>query len=245
MASTVNILPHIPVVDQLFGTTFGAMADSFAHDHRDRREVPVPASSVLAFWGVALLLIVVPGADWAFIVGAGLRGRSVVPAVGGLVLGYAAITIVVAAGVGAVVAESAAILTGLALVGGAYLMWHGAMIWRHPATPSPDTGSDPSSSWRTLWTGVGVSGLNPKGLLIFLALLPQFANPHARWPFAVQIGVLGATFTLTCAVFYTGLGLFARVILHARPASAITVSRFSGAAMMIIGGLLVVERLAR
>ena len=53
--------------------------------------------SLLAFWLVALLLIAVPGADWAFTIGAGLRGRSVLPAVGGLVAGYLAVTAVVAA----------------------------------------------------------------------------------------------------------------------------------------------------
>ncbi len=204
----------------------------------------MPVSSVLAFWVVALLLIVVPGADWAFTIGTGLRGRSVVPAVGGLVLGYAAVTLVVAAGVGAVVAGSPAILTGLTIVGGGYLMWHGAMTFGHPATPSTNTEACSSSSWNTLWTGVGVSGLNPKGLLIFLALLPQFANPHASWPFALQIGVLGLTFTLTCAVFYACLGLFARTILRARPTTARAVSRFSGAAMVVIGALLIAERLA-
>lgn len=204
----------------------------------------MPVSSVLAFWVVALLLIVVPGADWAFTISAGLRGRSVIPAVGGLLVGYAAVTLVVAAGVGAVVAGSPAILTGLAIVGGAYLMWHGAMTFWHPSTPSTDAEGGSSSSWNTLWTGVGVSGLNPKGLLIFLALLPQFADPHANWPFAVQIGVLGLTFTLTCAVFYASLGLFARTILRARPAAARTVSRFSGAAMVIIGASLIAERLA-
>jgi threonine/homoserine/homoserine lactone efflux protein len=204
----------------------------------------MPVSSVLAFWVIALLLIVVPGADWAFTLSAGLRGRSVVPAVGGLVLGYGAVTLVVAAGVGAVVAGSPAILTGLTIVGGAYLMWHGAMTFLRPATPTTDTEAGSRSPWNTLWTGVGVSGLNPKGLLIFLALLPQFANPHASWPFALQIGVLGLAFTLTCAVFYTCLGLFARTILHARPATARAVSRFSGAAMVIIGALLIAERLA-
>ncbi len=93
------------------------------------------AGSVLAFWLVALLLIVVPGADWAFTISAGLRGRSVLPAVGGLVAGYAVVTMVVAAGVGALVAGSPAILTGLTLVGGLYLMWHGAMTFAKPATP--------------------------------------------------------------------------------------------------------------
>jgi len=191
---------------------------------------------VLAFWVVALLLIAVPGADWAVTIGAGLRGRSVVPAVGGLVLGYAAMTLVVAAGVGTLVAGSPKTLTGLTIVGGAYLMGHGAMTVRHPLTPTTNAEAGSSSSWNILWSGVGVSGLNPKGLLIFLALLPQFANPHANWPFALQIGVLGLTFLLTCAVFYACLGLFARTILHARPAAARVVSRFSGAAMVVIGG---------
>jgi threonine/homoserine/homoserine lactone efflux protein len=72
----------------------------------------VAASSVVAFWGVALLLIIVPGADWAFILSSGLRGRTVLPAVSGIVLGYAGVALVVAAGVGALVARSPAFLTG-------------------------------------------------------------------------------------------------------------------------------------
>ena len=35
------------------------------------------ASSIAAFWAIAFLLIIMPGPDWAFTVGAGLRGRSV------------------------------------------------------------------------------------------------------------------------------------------------------------------------
>ena len=94
------------------------------------------AGSVLAFWAVALLLVITPGADWAFTISAGLRGRSVFPAVSGLVLGYAAVTLVVATGVGALVAGSPSILTSLTLVGGAYLMWHGTTTFAHPATPA-------------------------------------------------------------------------------------------------------------
>ncbi len=201
------------------------------------------ASSVIAFWAVALLLIVVPGPDWAFTLSAGLQGRSVLPAVSGLVLGYAAITIVVAAGVGALVAGSPEILTGLSVIGGAYLMWHGAMTVAKPSTPSTSAHDPVSTDWNTFIKGVGVSGLNPKGLLIFLALLPQFTNPHWSWPVAGQIGILGLTFTATCAAFYLSLGSFARFVLHARPAVARAVSRFSGAAMIAIGATLVVERL--
>ncbi|HEX4249693.1 MAG TPA: LysE family translocator [Pseudonocardia sp.] len=208
-------------------------------------------SSVVAFWAVAVLLIIVPGADWAFTIAAGMGGRSVLPAVGGLVLGYALVTGVVAAGVGALVAGSPPALTGLTLLGGAYLGWHGARTLARPATVELDT-ADPAGQARgpagrardTLVRGIGVSGLNPKGLLIFLALLPQFTDPRGGWPVAAQIGVLGAAFTLTCAVFYLGLGTFARTVLHARPSAARAVSRVAGAAMIAIGVLLVVDRLA-
>jgi threonine/homoserine/homoserine lactone efflux protein len=201
------------------------------------------AGSVLAFWLVALLLIAVPGADWAFTVSAGLRGHSVLPAVGGLVLGYAAVTAVVAAGVGALVAGTPAVLTGLTVVGGAYLIWHGGTTFAHPPSPPATVDSAAEIDWHAFVRGIGVSGLNPKGLLIFVALLPQFTDPAASWPVAGQIGVLGLAFTATCAVFYFAVGSLARTVLHARPAVARAVSRVSGAAMVVIGAAIIADRL--
>ncbi|GAA0408375.1 lysine transporter LysE [Acrocarpospora corrugata] len=195
-------------------------------------------SSVLAFWVVALLLIVVPGADWAFTISAGLRGRSVYPAVSGLVAGYAAVTLVVAAGVGALVAANPAVLTGLTLIGGLYLIWHGVTTFARLAVPAA-TAEDPAGTdWNIFLRGVGVSGLNPKGLLIFLALLPQFTDPRAAWPIAAQIGVLGLAFMATCGLFYAGVGQLTRTLLHGRPAAARLIGRLSGAAMIGIGAWL-------
>jgi hypothetical protein len=57
------------------------------------------------------------------------------------------------------------------------------------------------------------------------------------------LGFLGLVFMFTCAVFYFCLGSFARKILYARPAAARAVTRFSGAAMIIIGALLLIDRL--
>ncbi|MDP9848285.1 LysE family translocator [Streptosporangium lutulentum] len=199
--------------------------------------------SVLAFWAVAFLLIVVPGADWVFTIGAGLRGRSVYPAVSGLIVGYAAITLIVVAGVGALVAGSPAVLTGLTFVGGLYLVWHGAMTFAHPATPDAPAGGPAGTDWNTFLRGIGVSGLNPKGLLIFLALLPQFTDPHGAWPVAGQIGVLGLAFMATRALFYLCLGILTRTVLHSRPAAARLVSRLSGAAMIGIGIWLLTDHL--
>ena len=208
------------------------------------------ASSIAAFWVVSSLLIMVPGADWAYTIGAGLRGHSVVPAVGGIVLGYAAMTIVVAAGVGALVARSPALLGALTIAGGLYLMWHGATTLARPSGPDTTSNGAPASesapartSQATLLRGAGVSALNPKGLLLFLALLPQFTSPHGRWPLAVQLAVLGVVFMLSCGTFYLCLGSVARKTLHARPAAARAVTRVSGAAMFIIGALLLADRL--
>jgi len=199
------------------------------------------AGTVVAFWLVALLLIVVPGADWAFTIGAGLAGRSVVPAVGGLVAGYSVVTAIVAAGVGAAVAGTPAALTGLTVAGGLYLIWHGVMTFRRPAQARAAEAA--GTGWATFVKGVGVSGLNPKGLLIFVALLPQFTSADASWPVGWQIAVLGLAFTLTCAVFYFVLGSLARTVLHARPAVARATGRFAGAAMVVIGAGLLADRL--
>ena len=199
--------------------------------------------SVIAFWSVALLLIMVPGADWAFTIGAGLRGQSAVPAVSGIVAGYAAVAVVVAAGVGALVARTPALLTGLSIAGGIYLGWHGARTFTRPAPPAIAADAPAGTFRATLVRGMGVSALNPKGLLLFLALLPQFTSPRWSWPLAAQLAFLGLVFTLTCAVFYLSLGSAARKILRARPAAAIAVTRFSGAAMVVIGALILAERL--
>ena len=201
------------------------------------------ASSIAAFWAIAFLLVIVPGPDWAFTVSAGLRGRSVLPAVGGIVLGYAAMTIVVAAGVGALVARTPAFLSALTVAGGLYLMWHGTMTVARPSAPGTTAAAPARTGLGTLARGIGVSGLNPKGLLLFLALLPQFTSPRWSWPLEGQLGFLGLVFMFTCAVFYFCLGFFAWKILHARPVAARAVTRFSGAAMIIIGALLLIDRL--
>ncbi|MGZ4476880.1 MAG: LysE family translocator, partial [Nocardioides sp.] len=57
-------------------------------------------SAVLGFAAIALTMIAVPGPDWAYVLGVGARDRVLVPAVGGLMVGYVLITLVVSVGVG-------------------------------------------------------------------------------------------------------------------------------------------------
>lgn len=199
-------------------------------------------TSLLAFWVVTLLLIVVPGADWAFTLTSTLAGQPVLAPVAGLVLGYAVLTAVVCTGVGALVGSTPVVLIVLTLVGAGYLVWQGIAILARPVAPTAAIGPAAATRRGTIVKGIGVSGLNPKALLLFLALLPQFTVAHGGWPITAQLAVLGCVFTITVAVFYLLLGTFVATMLHGRPAAARAVTRFSGVGMIIIGLLLVIER---
>jgi threonine/homoserine/homoserine lactone efflux protein len=193
--------------------------------------------TVAAFWAVSFLLVITPGADWAYAIAAGLRHRLVLPAVGGLLVGHLAATAVVAAGVGALVARSPLVMTVLTLVGAAYLVWLGIGMLAHPAAPQAHT-EEPSGSWlRQTAKGAGISGLNPKVFLLFLALLPQFTPPGRALADRRLVHVA------SCAVVYTGVGTGARRVLRARPTAARAVTRFSGTAMIVIGVVLLAEQL--
>jgi len=199
-------------------------------------------STVAAFWAVSFLFVMTPGADWAYAMAAGLRHRTVLPAVGGLLSGHLAATVVVAAGVATIVTGSPMVLTVLTVAGAAYLLWLGYATVTDPALPQ--AGEQTGGSWlRQAATGAGISGLNPKVLLLFLALLPQFTHPSEPWPVAAQILVLGLVHVTSCAVVYTGVGVGARRVLRTRPAAARAVVRFSGTAMVVIGAALLIEQL--
>jgi threonine/homoserine/homoserine lactone efflux protein len=189
---------------------------------------------------VSLLFVITPGADWAYAITAGMRHRSVVPAVSGMLAGHVATTIAVAAGVAAVIARTPNIITALTVIGSSYLIWLGIGTLRHPPVPEEVEGTD-ASVVEQLATGFGVSGLNPKVFLLFLALLPQFTIPDAVWPVPAQIVTLGMVHVASCAVVYLAVGMSARTILRARPAAARWVSRLSGTAMIVIGIVLISE----
>lgn len=205
-------------------------------------------TTLAAFLAVDLLLVVTPGADWAYAIAAGLRDRSVVPAVAGLVAGYAGYTLLAVAGLVVIVAKSGTLLTALTLAGAGYLVWLGWGVLRQPAalTASAEgVGSAGSSPGRIMLKGAGTSGLNPKALLLYFSLFPQFIDPAGGWPVATQTGLLGSLHMTACAVVYLAVGVLARTVLRTRPSAARAVTRASGALMIAIGGFLLVERLAR
>ncbi|MFD9934826.1 LysE family translocator [Streptomyces massasporeus] len=204
-------------------------------------------TTLAAFLAVDLLLIFTPGADWAYTITAGLRDRSVVPAVAGLVAGYAGYTLLAVAGLVVIVASSGTLLTALTVAGAGYLVWLGWGVLRQPATltaSEAEVATEGSSRLRVMLRGIGISGLNPKALLLYFSLFPQFIDPAGAWPVAGQTGLLGSLHMTACAVVYLTVGVLARTVLRARPSAARAVTRISGAMMIVIGGFLLVERLA-
>jgi len=232
-----QILPQNPRPWANFGNTFGRIAPNVA---------VVDTGTITAFLAVDLLLVCVPGADWAYAIAAGLRGRSVLWAVGGLVAGYAGHTLLAVAGLSVLVAGSPVLLTALTVAGAGYLVWLGWGVLRRPAIPGAADETPAASPARTFLRGAGISGLNPKGLLLYLSVMPQFlvTTTGARVPVAAQTGVLGGVHMANCAAVYLTVGLLARAALRARPTAARAVTRTSGAAMLGIGGFLLVEQLA-
>ncbi|GGY32275.1 LysE family translocator [Streptomyces djakartensis] len=201
-------------------------------------------TTLAAFLAVDLLLVFTPGADWAYAIAAGLRDRSVVPAVAGLVAGYAGYTLLAVAGLVVIVASSATLLTALTVAGAGYLVWLGWGVLRQPAALTASARELGSSRLRVMLRGAGTSGLNPKALLLYFSLFPQFIDPSGAWPVATQTGLLGALHMTACAAVYLAIGVLARTVLSTRPAAARAVTRASGVLMIAIGGFLLVERLA-
>lgn len=198
----------------------------------------------LAFAGVSMVFVLTPGADWAYAISAGLRHRSVVPAVSGMLAGHLAAAVVVAAGVGAMVARMPLALALLTAVGAAYLLWLGYRTLATPSTIRAAGTVDEAGPWRNALSGFAVSGLNPKVVLLFLALLPQFARDHLPAPMWAQMLALSAIHLGLTAVVYFGVATSAKRVLRSRPVVARAVSRVSGVAMLVLGGLLLVEQFA-
>ncbi len=201
-------------------------------------------SLMMAFWAVSFLFVITPGVDWAYAISAGMRGRVVVPAVLGMLSGHLLATLIVAAGVGGLLVRVPLALLTLTLMGAAYLLWLGINMLLKPSVPTQGSTAIDDSWMNWGVKGLCVSGLNPKVLLLFLALLPQFTDTSAAWPVAAQILALGMIHALSCAAVYLAVGYGARVVLTTRPVAAIVVTRISGAAMIVIAVVLAVERLA-
>lgn len=146
-----------------------------------------------SYLGAVLLICVAPGPDQAYLVGTGIAGgrRAVTRGALGVSLGVLVYVTVVAAGLGAVVADHSLVLTVLQVFGGGYLLWLGWATLRGARHADAAVVSPPEPrSW--FLRGLVVNLTNPKVLLFFVAFLPQFLG-RATSP-TLQLLLLGLLF---------------------------------------------------
>jgi len=200
----------------------------------------VPSSShLLAFLLAGVVLVVVPGPSVLFIVGRALAHgrRAALTSVAGNTTGVLLIVVAVALGVGAVAAASAAVFGVLKIVGAVYLVYLGVQTWRHRGDLAAAlTAPGGPSGGRVFWQGVVVGATNPKVLVLFVALLPQFTDPGAG-SLGVQMLVLGVLFCVLAAVLDSVWGLAAGAARDWFATSPARLRRVGGAGGLMMIGL--------
>lgn len=119
--------------------------------------------------------------------------RTVFTILGGSV-GFAAVIALSMFGIGALLAANVGLLVLLKWLGGAYLVWLGIQVWRSPALAQSRTEAKLTSGRSLFQAGLFSALSNPKGMLFFVAFLPQFIDPAQS--LFVQFVIMAATFVV-------------------------------------------------
>lgn len=198
-----------------------------------------------AFSLASIVLLVVPGPTVMLVVSYALGHgkRSAWATVPGVMLGDLTALTVSLAGAGAVLATSATLFTVLKYLGAAYLVWLGIKLWRaEPKLEVPQETGSRKDARSMFWSAYIVTALNPKGIVFFIAFLPQFVSPEQA--VVPQLVILGATF-LTLATMSVAIWAMAAGEMRARfhkPGTLKLVNRFGGGFMICAGFLTAAAR---
>lgn len=195
-----------------------------------------PIDTLIAFFGISLLLGLTPGPDNVFVLlQSAMRGpRAGMVVVLGLCTGLLVHTAAVALGLATLFAASATAFVVLKICGALYLAWLAWQAFRAPAGTAASSGTEPAGGWRMYARGVVMNLTNPKVVIFFLAFLPQFVAPQ-RGQIALQIGVLGLLFIVATLLVFgaiaLGSGLFGTLLLRS-PRAQRALNWFAGAVFL-------------
>ena len=194
----------------------------------------------LAFVAASAILLVIPGPTILTVIGYSLtHGRRANAAlVAAVALGDSTALVLSLLGLGALLAASSFWFTVVKWIGGLYLLFLGIRLFRSGATltegPTPLAAS---GSRRRLFANTWlVTALNPKGMIFFVAFLPQFIKPGADM--APQLWILAITFVVMATINATLFALFAAsaATLLASP-RAQRGFRFAGGSLLSAAGV--------
>jgi len=195
----------------------------------------------------ALLLTASPGPDNLMVLGLGMsKGRKQGMVFGlGCALGCLSHTFLAVIGVSAIIAASPTAFTALRIGGGLYLVWLGIGALRSTGGQSAARAQAPAQSLKNLFMkGLLANAINPKVVLFFLSLLPQFVIA-ANGNVPGQMLALGVTFTVQAAILFGLLGYFAGAVgawLERKPGAGKWLDRLAGTVFIALGVKLIVSR---
>jgi len=195
----------------------------------------------LAFCATETVLCFIPGPAVLFVVSAALaRGAGAgIAAALGILIANAFYFALSGTGIAAAILASSELFTALRWIGTGYLLWLGLRMLLSRAKPPSASASTAAS--RSLLRGIIVQGSNPKALLFFVALLPQFINPAAAvgWQI-VALGVSSVVIEFFVLLLYITLAVRARRMAGTRLAGPL--ERVGGGLLLAAGARLAFVR---
>jgi threonine/homoserine/homoserine lactone efflux protein len=164
----------------------------------------------LTFVAASVVLLIIPGPTILTVISYSMAHgrRANVPLVAAVALGDSTALLVSLLGLGALLATSAFWFTAVKWAGGLYLLYLGTRLLRAGISPiALAAPAQPGSRWRLFANTYLVTALNPKGIVFFVAFLPQFIRPDAS--VTQQLWVLAATFVFLATLNATLYAVFA------------------------------------
>ncbi|MAL80351.1 MAG: lysine transporter LysE [Sneathiella sp.] len=185
------------------------------------------------------VLLAIPGPTLMIVISYALSGgrRTALATMPGVALGDLTAMTISLLGAGAVLAASATLFTLLKVAGALYLVWLGFRLWRAEGGVEDVAARAPRSPLAMFRTAYIVTALNPKGIVFFVAFVPQFVNVNE--PAFVQFAILEATFVTLAAVNVLIWAFLAGTVKQrfASPGAVRLMNR-TGAGFLIAAGLL-------
>jgi threonine/homoserine/homoserine lactone efflux protein len=170
----------------------------------------MPIELWLAFVAASAVMLIIPGPTILTVISYSMAHgrRANVPLVAAVALGDSTALAVSLLGLGALLATSAFWFTLIKWAGGLYLIYLGVKLLR-AGISSTELAAPPApqSRWRLFANTYLVTALNPKGIVFFVAFLPQFISPSV--PVAPQLWVLAITFVVLATLNATLYAVFA------------------------------------
>lgn len=192
--------------------------------------------ALYALAAVGLSLTPGPNGLLALTHGALYGSRRTISTILGGSLGFGLVIAASLFGIGALLAASADLLTVLKWVGGAYLIFLGVQIWR--SEPIGDSAPKKTSGTASNLFGQGLLSAisNPKGILFFVAFLPQFVEPEkSLW---IQFLIMAGTFLVIEFIYEFAVAYFASRVQPFLKRAGKNFNRFFGSVFVVLGVLL-------